>query len=77
MKYELSANDQHRLEHWHYHRANVSQCARFEEINNATRDVAKLIMERCPPGRQLDLALTHLEDVRMRANASIVLDEKE
>ena len=28
----------------------------------------------CPPGRNLSLALTHLEDVRMRANAALACD---
>lgn len=29
----------------------------------------------CPPGRNLSLALTALEEVRMRANAAIAVDD--
>jgi len=36
--------------------------------------VAKDIRNLCPSGRNLSLALTHLEDVRMRANAALACD---
>lgn len=74
-KYNLDHDQQLRLDKWHYHNPKVSQPERFETINNSTRDLARMIMELTPKGRQQSLALTHLEDVRMRANASIVLDE--
>ncbi len=74
--YQITEEQQKRLDQWHYHRANVTQSERFEKINNATRDLAKMIMELTPQGRSQSIALTHLEDVRMRANAAIVLDEK-
>jgi hypothetical protein len=33
------------------------------------------LCQLCYPGRQLSLALTALEEVRMRANASIACDD--
>ena len=35
------------------------------------------LRDTCPPGRNLSLALTHLEDVRMRANAALACDSPE
>jgi hypothetical protein len=37
--------------------------------------LAVTLCETCPPGRNLSLALTALEDVRMRANAAIAVDD--
>lgn len=74
--YDINPEQQKRLDQWHYHRANVKQTERFELINKATKELAQILMIYCPPGRSQSLALTHLEDVRMRANASIVLDEE-
>jgi hypothetical protein len=37
-------------------------------------DLAKWLTDLCPEGRNLALALTHLEDVRMRANAALACD---
>jgi hypothetical protein len=40
-----------------------------------TFDLAMKLVAICPPGRNLSLALTALEDVRMRANAAIACDD--
>lgn len=76
MKYEITQKQQQMLDKWHYTKPSISQPERFQMINNATRELAKLIMENTPEGRHQSLSLTHLEDVRMRANAAIVLDEE-
>ena len=39
--------------------------------------LATNLRDRCPEGRNLSLALTHLEDVRMRANAALACDSVE
>lgn len=36
--------------------------------------LAKRLRDICPPGRNFSLVLTHLEDVRMRANAALACD---
>lgn len=49
--------------------------ARHEKISRLTYELACSLAVACYPGRQLSLALTALEEVRMRANASIALDD--
>lgn len=74
VRYDLSKADLQRLDQWHYH-GNVPDTQRFVDINDKTRELARYIMERCPPGRHLSIALTDLENVRMRANAAIAIGE--
>jgi len=44
---------------------------RYDQVSKLTKMVAHDLIELCPEGRDLSLALTHLEDVRMRANKAI------
>jgi len=44
------------------------------QVTESTLALAKQLRDICPDGRNLSLALTHLEDVRMRANAAIACD---
>lgn len=74
IRYVLSKKQMERLEGWHYH-ADTKDPERFKIINNATRDLAKLIMELTPEGRPQSIALTDLETVRMRANQAIVYEK--
>jgi hypothetical protein len=37
-------------------------------------ELAVHLRNQCPEGRNLSLALTHLEDTRMRANAALACD---
>lgn len=46
-----------------------------EEVSKRTFQLALELCDICPPGRNLSLALTALEDVRMRANAAIAVDD--
>lgn len=48
---------------------------KHEHISNQTFALAIELCATCYPGRQLALALTALEEVRMRANASIACDD--
>lgn len=43
-------------------------------VTEKTLALAKELRDICPAGRNLALALTHLEDVRMRANAALACD---
>jgi hypothetical protein len=45
-----------------------------ESVSTLTFKLARNLRDICPPGRNLSLALTALEDVRMRANAAIAVD---
>lgn len=40
-------------------------------VTESTLAMAKEMRDKLPPGRNLDIVLTLLEDVRMRANAAI------
>lgn len=44
-------------------------------VSDLTLGLARDLCLLCPPGRNLSLALTALEDVRMRANAAIAVDD--
>lgn len=46
-----------------------------EVVSELTFRLALRLCQVCPPGRNLSLALTALEDVRMRANAAIAVDD--
>lgn len=46
-----------------------------ESVSELTFALALDLCMLCPPGRNLSLALTALEDVRMRANAAIAVDD--
>jgi hypothetical protein len=43
-------------------------------VSNWCLALAGDLVRVCPEGRNLALALTHLEDVRMRANAALACD---
>lgn len=44
------------------------------KVTELTLALAKELRDLLPDGRNASLALTHLEDVRMRANAAIACD---
>lgn len=46
-----------------------------EQVSVLTFELACALCILCPPGRNLSLALTALEDVRARANAAIAVDD--
>lgn len=46
-----------------------------EDVSQSTFALAVKLCAICPPGRNLALALTALEEVRMRANAAIAVDD--
>lgn len=58
-----------------YHPPKGDQPQRYEEINEATLELAILIRDVTPPGREQALAITALEEARMRANQAIATGE--
>ena len=54
-----------------YHPPTGDQPERYVKIGAKVRELADLIAEVCPESREQALAMTHLEEVRMWANASI------
>ena len=58
-----------------YHPPKNDQAIRYEMIRDRAHDLAGLINEECPESREKSLAMTHLEDAVMWANASIARNE--
>lgn len=57
-----------------YHKPDMGAIQLHAQVTELTLALAKQLRDICPGGRNLSLALTHLEDVRMRANAAIACD---
>lgn len=59
---------EHRFAH---HAPNDDRRNRHEQVRAACLDLARTIDELCPAGREKSLAITHVEDSMMWANAAI------
>lgn len=53
---------------------NQERVRAHEKVSTLCFDLAIALNILCPPGRNHSLMLTHLEDVRMRANAALACD---
>jgi len=60
-----------------YHAGPLSRNVKHAKVSDLCLALAKEIRDLVPEGRNLELALTHLEDVRMRANAALACDSPE
>jgi hypothetical protein len=58
-----------------YYSPKDGQPARYQQIRDAAHDLATLLNQQCPDSREKSLAITHLEDAVMWANASIARHE--
>ena len=58
-----------------YHAPKGDQATRYETIRDRAHDYAATINELAPDSREKSLALTHLEDAVMWANAAIARNE--
>jgi hypothetical protein len=58
-----------------YHPPRGDQTRHYETIRNEARKFAHLINDRAPESREKSLAITHLEDAVMWANAAIARHE--
>jgi hypothetical protein len=58
-----------------YHAPKGDQADRYNDIRKTARDFAVLLKLYCPESREQGLALTHLEETVMWANASIARNE--
>jgi len=75
-KYPVSQEMYDRLQNtFCYHAPKPDQLPRYEELRAEARDMATLMVMLCPPSRELSLALTHLEEAVMQANAAIARNE--
>ena len=58
-----------------YHPPKGDQALRYEMIRDRARNFAAFIDEKAPDSREKSLAMTHLEDSVMWANAAIARNE--
>lgn len=58
-----------------YHAPKDGQAERYQKIRDAVHEVARLVNAECPESREKSLAVTHLEDAVMWANAAIARHE--
>ena len=58
-----------------YHPPKDGQAERYQKIRDAAHGFAQLLNAECPESREKSLAVTHLEDAVMWANASIARHE--
>lgn len=59
-----------------YHPPFGTQTERYEEIRNTAREIGLRLEELCPDSRELSLALNHLDQMVMFANAAIARNEE-
>lgn len=73
---ELTEKDRERLDKdFSYHPPAGTQWSCYEGNRDDAKEFAHNLMRRCPPSRELSLALTNLEQCVMWANASIARNE--
>jgi hypothetical protein len=58
-----------------YHAPKPDQVGRYESIRQVALGFAIMLNKDCPDSREKSIAMTHLEDVVMWANASIARNE--
>lgn len=58
-----------------YHPPKGDQVLRYQAIRDSVHETARIIAETVPPSREKSLALTHLEEAVMWANAGIARNE--
>lgn len=71
----LPSTDELRRRFFFHPPRDAQAISNHEKVSQLTFTAAVELCRICPPGRNLSLALTALEDVRMRANAAIAVDD--
>lgn len=58
-----------------YHAPKPGQAERYALIRDTAKRLARVMVENCPPSRELSTALTNLETAVFNANAAIARNE--
>lgn len=58
-----------------YHAPKPGQPERYAAMRAKAKELAIMVSEECPPGRERSLALTHIEETVFWANAAIARGE--
>ena len=76
MKYQMTDQDAEEIKkRFTYHKPQGDQPERYELLRNKAASLAEQIILNCPRSREQSLALTHLEEAIMWANAGIARNE--
>jgi hypothetical protein len=59
-----------------YHPPQPDQVERYNRIRDHARGMAHMLVDTCPPSRELSIALTDLESCVFNANAAIARNER-
>lgn len=69
--------DQTQLDNiFRYHAPHGNQADRYHELREQAKTLATRINDLCPESREKALAITHLQQAMMWANASIAIHEQ-
>lgn len=60
-----------------YHRPIGNQPQRYEALRAQAKELARTVLELCPPSRERSLAITAIQQSTMWANAAIAINEEE
>lgn len=58
-----------------FHPGNADVAPLFSELRGRFMDLAHLVNDTCPDGRDKSLAITHLEDALMRSIRAIAVEQ--
>lgn len=58
-----------------YHAPKGDQPVKYQAIRKAAKELAHIINNDCPESREKSLAITHLQECTMFANAAIAINE--
>ena len=74
--YPIKEEDSKRIENtFMYHAPKDGQQDKYRAIREEAKTFAYLLIESCPPSRELSLAITKLEETVMWANSAIARNE--
>ena len=59
-----------------YHEPTSEQLVRYEELREAARNFASMILQHAPPCADRSAAIRHVREALMTANAAIALEPK-
>lgn len=58
---------------FNYHKPDANRLALHQEVTKKTEELAHVLADLLPDCREASLAITHLEECRMWANAAIAI----
>lgn len=65
------------LDLFHYHAPRGGQPERYKAVNDAARELARVIVESCPGCADTSTAIRAAREARMWANSAIALEPRE